>query len=99
MAQVGLPSKVADDNKHYLLITNDMTKWYSYHRLNEPLAKAKVVVDRDNETVVGATVLSNHADYLINLFTSMIDNQMKIDDFNQQILAYPTLASDVQYLI
>ncbi|MFT8400524.1 MAG: NAD(P)/FAD-dependent oxidoreductase [Lentilactobacillus diolivorans] len=99
LAQVGLPSKVADDNKHYLLITNDMTKWYSYHRLNEPLAKAKVVVDRDNETVVGATVLSNHADYLINLFTSMIDNQMKIDDFNQQILAYPTLASDVQYLI
>ncbi len=82
-----------------MLITNDMTAWYSYHRLNEPLAKAKVVINRDTETVVGATVLSNHADYLINIFTLMIDKQMKISDFNKEILAYPTFASDVQYLV
>lgn len=99
LGQVGLPSSIATDDSRYMLITNDMTKWYSYHRLNEPLAKAKVVINRDTETVVGATVLSNHADYLINILTMMIDQHMKIGDFNREILAYPTLASDVQYLI
>lgn len=99
LVQVGLPSSIATDESRYMLITNDMSAWYSYHRLNEPLAKAKVVIDRDTETVVGATVLSNHADYLINIFTLMIDQQMKISDFNKEILAYPTFASDVQYLI
>ncbi|OFA09464.1 glutathione amide reductase [Lentilactobacillus sunkii] len=99
LGQVGLPSSIATDDSRYMLITNDMTSWYSYHRLNEPLAKAKVVINRDSETVVGATVLSNHADYLINIFTMMIDQQMKISDFNKEILAYPTFASDVQYLI
>ncbi|GAD17505.1 NAD(P)/FAD-dependent oxidoreductase [Lentilactobacillus otakiensis] len=99
LGQVGLPSSIAADDSRYMLITNDMTAWYSYHRLNEPLAKAKVVINRDTETVVGATVLSNHADYLINIFTLMIDKQMKISDFNKEILAYPTFASDVQYLV
>lgn len=99
LGQVGLPSSIAADDSRYMLITNDMTAWYSYHRLNEPLAKAKVVINRDTETIVGATVLSNHADYLINIFTLMIDKQMKISDFNKEILAYPTLASDVQYLV
>lgn len=99
LARVGLPSSIANGDDHYLLISNDMTGWYSYHRLNEPLAKAKVVVDRENGTVVGATVLSNHADYLINIFTLMIDQRMKIDDFNKEILAYPSLASDVTYLV
>lgn len=99
LAQVGLPASIATNDDHYLLISNDMTGWYSYHRLNEPLAKAKVVVDRENETVVGATVLSNHADYLINIFTLMIDQRMKIDDFNKEILAYPSFASDVTYLV
>ncbi len=99
LAQVGVPASIAADNDQYLLITNDMHKWYSYHRLNEPVAKAKVVIDRNNETVVGATILSNHADYLINIFTLMINQHMKISDFNQEILAYPTFASDIQYLV
>ena len=99
LARVGLPSSIATGDDHYLLISKDMTGWYSYHRLNEPLAKAKVVVDRENGTVVGATVLSNHADDLINIFTLMIDQRMKIDDFNKEILAYPSLASDVTYLV
>nr|WP_243686006.1 hypothetical protein [Lentilactobacillus rapi] len=29
----------------------------------------------------------------------MIDQRMKIDDFNKEILAYPSLASDVTYLV
>ena len=99
LAQVGVPASIAADNDQYLLITNDMHKWYSYHRLNEPVAKAKVVIDRNNETVVGATILSNHADYLINIFTLMINQHMKISDFNQEILAYATFASDIQYLV
>ncbi|GHP13112.1 glutathione reductase [Lentilactobacillus fungorum] len=99
LAQVGLPSSVATNNDQYLLISNDMTKWYSYHRLNEPIAKAKVVIDRKQQTVVGATILSNHADELINIFTLMIDQHMKLADFNKEILAYPSLASDVTYLI
>jgi len=52
----------------------------------------------DKSEIIGATVLSNEADSMINLLTNAIKSHMTHADVKKQILAYPTPASDLEYL-
>ncbi|WP_125708217.1 dihydrolipoyl dehydrogenase family protein [Companilactobacillus zhongbaensis] len=98
LAKVGvsIPEAKADSD-HYQVSEFDLTSWFTYHRLNEPKAAAKIVLDK-NKTIVGATVLTEQADELINLLTIAIDKKMDNSSLNDFIFGYPTVASDLQYL-
>ena len=74
----------------------DMTNWFTYYRTGEPAARAKVVLDADKK-LVGATVLSAHADELINYFTEAINNKDGYQAIRDRLYAYPTPASDLEY--
>lgn len=90
LAQVGVQegAKVVDQ---------DVTNWFTYSRSNEPKAKIRIVLN-DKSEIIGATVLSGEADSMINLLTNAIQNHMTHADVKKQILAYPTAASDLEYL-
>jgi len=74
-----------------------VTSWFTYSRSNEPKAKIRIVLN-DKSEIIGATVLSGEADSMINLLTNAIQNHMTHADVKKQILAYPTAASDLEYL-
>jgi len=90
LAQVGIQTgaKVVDQ---------DVTNWFTYSRTNEPKARIKIILN-DKSEIIGATVLSNEADSMINLLTNAIKSHMTHADVKKQILAYPTPASDLEYL-
>jgi len=52
----------------------------------------------DKSEIIGTTLLSNNADSLINLLTMAIKDHMTHEDVIKQIMAYPTAASDLEYL-
>ncbi|MCH4008100.1 dihydrolipoyl dehydrogenase family protein [Companilactobacillus sp.] len=99
LAKVGVSIPDAEKNKDkYHIVAQDLTGWFTYHRINEPVAKAKIVFDNDDQ-IVGATILTEQADELINLLTVAIDKKINNEKVNQIIFGYPTVASDLEYLI
>ncbi|MBJ7648926.1 dihydrolipoyl dehydrogenase family protein [Weissella confusa] len=95
LAAVGVPTQYAEENG-YSVRDIDMTNWFTYYRTGEPAARAKVVLDADKK-LVGATVLSAHADELINYFTEAINNKDGYQAIRDRLYAYPTPASDLEY--
>lgn len=80
------------------VIDQDVTGWFTYSHINEPKARIRVFLN-DADQIIGATVLSNEADSMINLLTLAIKQHMSHSDVVKQIFAYPTAASDLEYLI
>jgi len=76
----------------------DMTKWFTYYRLQTPQALAKVVVESQTGLIVGASCLSEIADEMINYLTLLIQKQISLAEMQKLVVAYPTPASDLQYL-
>lgn len=74
----------------------DVTGWYTYHRIGEALAKVKVATNAAGQ-LIGATVLATEADQLINYLTNAINQKWTLADAQANIMAYPTMASDLQY--
>ncbi|MBU7563764.1 NAD(P)/FAD-dependent oxidoreductase [Pediococcus ethanolidurans] len=100
LAMVGLSVEKAEAQKDNYTIQNlDLTGWFTYHRLNEPLAYATVITSKKTCAVVGASLMSGEADELINYFAMAINRQLTPENLKQTIFAYPTTASDLTYLM
>lgn len=99
LAKVGVSTLEAEKNPDdYRVVDQDLTKWFTYYRTNEPIAKAKVIFNKEDQ-IVGATLMSNEADEMINYLTLAINKKLTHDEIVNTIFAYPTPASDLQYLI
>ncbi len=96
LAQVGVTKKQASETVQRAEVT--MTDWFTYHRVNEPVAKAQLTYD-EQDHLIGATVISEQADDLINDLTLLINQKVTKAELDQWILGYPTLASDLSYLL
>lgn len=98
LAQVGVTAQAAAENSEkYLIHDFDLTNWFTYRRLREPHARAKVILEQSTGLIVGASFLSEIADEMINYFVDLIGQQITSQALNQQIFAYPTPASDLAY--
>jgi glutathione reductase (NADPH) len=74
-------------------------EWYSSRRIGEPHSGFKVLIDENSDHILGAHLFGEHADELINLFTLAMRSNMRASDLRQVIFAYPTHASNVQYML
>lgn len=79
------------------VVDQEVTGWFTYSHTNEPKAKVRIVLN-DKAEIIGATLLSNEADSMINLLTMAIERHMTHADVVKEIMAYPTAASDLEYL-
>ena len=99
LAQVGVSWNTAiNQPTKYQTQAVDMTSWFTYKHLNEPLAKAWMIVEKQTKRIVGATVISNEAETLVNTLTQIINSQQTMNQVDEQIFLYPTEASDLSYL-
>ena len=78
---------------------SDITGWYSYERLASDVAAFKVIVDEETDHIVGAHVLGEHAEEIINLFALAIRHGILASELRHSIYAYPTHGSDVPYML
>jgi glutathione reductase (NADPH) len=73
--------------------------WYSSRRIGEARSAFKILIDENSDRIIGAHLFGDNADEMINLFTLAIRSNMRASDLQRIIFAYPTYASNVQYML
>lgn len=79
--------------------SGDMSEWYSSRRVGETAAAYKTIVERRTGRILGAHLLGPHASETINLFALAMRAGTPAEHLKATLFAYPTGASDLQYMI
>ncbi len=99
LASIGITIQEAKEQPaKYQIKNHDTTNWYTYKRTNEPLALAKIIVDKSNQQIKGAHFLSEEADYMINYIAILMKANLTLSDLQSVLFAYPSPASDLSAL-
>jgi glutathione reductase (NADPH) len=100
LASVGLSERAAKERglrfRTHREVTND---WYSSRRVAEDASGFKILIEEGSDQILGAHLLGPHAEETINLFALAMKSGTTASNLRETIFAYPTLASDVQYMI
>ena len=100
LASVGLHERAARDRKlEFRVHQEDTSSWYSSRRVAERYSGFKVLVDEPSGRILGAHLLGPDAGETINIFALAIRKSRTIADLKDVIFSYPTLASDVKYML
>lgn len=100
LASVGLQVDQATEQGLRFRIQHGRTsRWYSSRRVGEEFTAYKVLLDEDTGRILGAHLLGPHAEELINLFAMAMRCGMRSRDIKQTLFAYPTLGSDMPYMV
>ena len=99
LARVGLTEEDAI-NKGYTVKTKEMlVATMPRAHVNDYLKGAfKIVVNADNDLILGATLYSQGAEELINLIKMAMDNNIPYTYFKNQIFTHPTMAENLNDL-
>ena len=68
MASVGLTELQARAQGKNIKVNFENTKdWFSAKQINEPVAGYKIIIDQDNDLILGAHLLGSNAPEVINV--------------------------------
>ncbi len=96
LARVGLlESEAIDAGIDFDVRYTDTSRWYSNYRVGETTAAAKILVDRANDTIVGAHMLGPDYGELINFCALAIKLGLTTRQLKSMTAAYPTVTSDL----
>jgi glutathione reductase (NADPH) len=100
IASVGMSEKQArDQGLQFRVQTENAHDWYTARSVGESVYGFKVLVESSTDRILGAHLIGPHADEVINVFAMAIRNDLTADQLEDTVFAYPTAASDVQYMI
>ena len=100
LAAVGLSERAARQQNLQLLINREDTSgWYSSRRVAEDCSGFKVLIEEGKDRILGAHVLGPHADELINVFALAMQTETPASKLKHVLFGYPTLGSDVKYML
>jgi len=78
---------------------NDMREWFSGKSYAETVAWAKVLVDEDEDQIVGAHLVGHQGEELIHLFAMAMRHGIQASVLKDDLFAFPTFSSDVKNLL
>lgn len=100
LASVGILEKDAKKQKlNYKVNYKDTSSWYTSNRIGLKYSAFKVLIDKDTNQILGAHLLGNNADEIINIFAMAMKMKLKVDELTNIIFAYPTSGSDIKYMV
>ena len=73
----------------------DTSDWYSNYRVGETTAAAKILIDRDTDTIVGAHMLGPEYGELINFAALAIKLGLTTRQLKSMTASYPSVTSDL----
>ena len=96
LARVGLSEESAhEQGRRFAVHKGDTSDWYTSRRVGLRHTGFKTLVEEGTGRILGAHLLSPHAEEVINLFGLAIRTGLKADDLTDMVYAYPTGASDL----
>jgi glutathione reductase (NADPH) len=100
LAAVGLLEHAArQKGLEFRISHEDTAGWYSSRRVGEESAGFKVLIENGSDRVLGAHVIGPHADELINVFALAMQADIPASRLKHAIFGYPTVGSDVKYML
>lgn len=100
LAAVGLREAQANQQGLRFRVNQQKTAgWYSSRRTGETCSGFKVLIEEKSERILGAHLLGAQAEETINLFALAMRAGLRAPDLKTLLAAYPTHASDVQYML
>jgi len=100
LASVGLQEQAARQlGLKFRVNQADTSSWYSSRRVAERFSGFKVLVEELSDRILGAHLLGPDAGETINIFALAIRKGLTSADLKDMLFAYPTLGSDVVYLV
>jgi glutathione reductase (NADPH) len=100
LASAGLLEDTARERGlHFQTKLQDTSTWYSSRRVAEDCSGTKLLVEEGSGRLLGAHLLGQAADEVINLFGFAIRRGLTAADLKDMIYSYPTHASDIRYML
>jgi glutathione reductase (NADPH) len=100
LASVGLQEAAArEQGLHFTTNSQDTADWYTSRRVRQRHSAFKVLVENDTEHILGAHLLGEHAEEVINLFALAIRTGLRSSDLKHTVYSYPSSSSDVVYML
>jgi len=97
LASVGISD--AKDSDKYKVIFRDRSDWNSSKRAGMGFAASKVIIDETNDRILGAHILGPNAGEAINIFAAVMRLGLKASDIKKLVFSYPTICSDILYML
>ncbi len=97
LASVGISD--AKDSDKYKVIFRDRSDWNSSRRAGMEFAASKVIIDETNDRIMGAHILGPNAGEAINIFAAVMRLGLKASDIKKLVFSYPTICSDIPYML
>lgn len=100
VAKVGLTEAEAKAKGLDVIVhKEDMSSWFDAKRTNLKHTMAKTLVDKQSSKIVGAHVIGNHAEDLINMFALAIEAGLTAEQFKTPIYAFLSPSDDARYML
>jgi glutathione reductase (NADPH) len=100
LASVGLQEEEARKQSLKFSVKHEETSdWYSSRRIGLKHSGFKVLVEEESDRILGAHLLGQNAEEIINIFALAIRFGIKAEDLKKMIHAYPTSASEIGHMI
>ncbi|TFB12990.1 NAD(P)/FAD-dependent oxidoreductase [Filobacillus milosensis] len=100
LASVGMrEEEIKESGRNIKVNYKKTTDWFTHKRTNEGIAAYKLLIDEDNDQIVGAHLISDVADELINHFATAIRFKITTKELKKMLFAYPTTASDIVHML
>lgn len=100
LASVGLQESAARDRGLAFRVNHeDTSSWYSSRRIAEQYSGFKTLIDEQTGRILGAHLLGPDAAETINFFALAIRKGLTSADLKGVLYGYPTVASDLPYMI
>ncbi|HEX7007259.1 MAG TPA: NAD(P)/FAD-dependent oxidoreductase [Alphaproteobacteria bacterium] len=96
LASVGLTEARARElGRDIDVHTADMRDWFSGRTYAEPLAWAKVVVDKPSDRILGAHITGHSGEELIHLLAMAIRHGITAGQIKSAVFGFPTFSADI----
>ena len=83
----------------YKVIFHDRSNWRTTRRAGLEYAASKIIIDELEDRLLGAHILGPNAEEVINIFAAIIRLGLKASDIKKLIFSYPTVSSDIVYML
>jgi glutathione reductase (NADPH) len=78
---------------------SDTSNWYHSKKTGFRGTGFKVLIDNSTDLIIGAYILSPNAEDIINLITMAMHASLTVSELKDMIFTYPSISSDIKYMI
>ncbi|MEX0668814.1 MAG: NAD(P)/FAD-dependent oxidoreductase [Candidatus Saccharimonadales bacterium] len=83
----------------FKVVNADTSQWFDAKRLGQTHSKSKVLIEEETKRILGAHLIGNHAENLINIFSLAIELRLTAEDLKKPIMAFPTASDDIRSML